>query len=223
MRVTDQVDDGVGITRPVGIGLEELPGAPRVLVVDARQTGRVDERDVGQRRGGPGDVDGVDVGLGERSEPDVQCSLGTAESQRFDPSVAQAGNDLVPRTALVPAHDARALTRIGRCKTLADEGIEQRGLSGLHPTGDRHTERSAQAFHHLARCSCRLGVVSPIGERTSDLEDLLGDTWLRRDRHDPTPANDAESRPRAAQRCQVGVEALRSLLALWWPRFAASA
>src|SRR3712207_7924893 len=41
----------------------------------------------------------------------------------------------------VPGHDPGALPRVRRSDLLADDGVDQRRLAGLHHAGDRDTQR----------------------------------------------------------------------------------
>ena len=81
MEVAHEVDDGVGVGRVGLVVLEEVTRTPGVVVVDRRQTGRVDQRHVFQRRRWPLHVEPADLPLGEVAQLDVEGAAVAAERQ----------------------------------------------------------------------------------------------------------------------------------------------
>ena len=97
--VAHQVDHGVGVAAGALLGVEELAGATRVLVVERGDARRVDQRQRVERGRRPAHVEPAHVTLGEAAELDVERAFVALERQRLVASVAQLGADLVARAA----------------------------------------------------------------------------------------------------------------------------
>ena len=151
MEVAHQVEDRVGLTRPVAFVVEECARGPLGgALAGGREAGRVDERQLGQLLGGPADLDPLDRLDGEVAEIDRQRAVLTAEREVARAAGSQFGDDLVAEGVAVPGHDPGALARVGRRQSLADQGVQEGRLAGLDPAGDRHPQRLVQPAHRHA-------------------------------------------------------------------------
>ena len=143
---------------------------------DTSLPGRADARGVDQREPFEPAVRGLDDELvdlvdGQGAEVDAGLPTGADERHLHRLRADRVGPGARRRTVEVAGDDAGALGRVGGGQPLADERVEQRGLAGLHPPGERDPQRTVQAVEHvlqLVRLGQPLVGVAGVGEQGTD-------------------------------------------------------
>ena len=142
MEMAHEIEDRVGIARAVGLVVEQRPARPlRGGLVGRRQPGRVDQGQVGELLRGPADLDAFDRLERQAPEVDIERAVLTPERELLGAGRSQVGHHPIAERVAVPGHDFGAFPGVGRRQPLADEGVEERRLAGLHPAGDGDPER----------------------------------------------------------------------------------
>ena len=169
VQVAHEVEDRVRFARTVGVVVEQRPGRPlRGGLVGRRQAGRVDEGQLDELLRRPADLDPLDRLERQAAEVDVERAVLAPERELPGAGRPQLGDHPVAEGVAVPGHDPGALAGVGRREPLADEGVEERRLAGLHPARDGDPERLVEpAKDHRHRRF----LVGP----ARDLERIVGD------------------------------------------------
>ena len=154
-----QVQDGVGGGLLV-VHREQVPGAPGQALRQRPDARGVDERRAAQRPRGPGDHELIDLIGGQAAEVDLEDAVVAGEAGLAGRAVERVDVDPVGVAVGEPGDDPGALPGVGRRQALPDEGVEQRGLAGLHPPGDGHPQRLVQAVEDAAQAG--LGVAAAV-------------------------------------------------------------
>ena len=169
MQVAHQVQHGVGIGRSLDAGIEQRRHrARRRALVRRPETRRIDQRHRFELGRWPADLDPLDAVDAVLAEVDRQLAVLAPERQVDAALGPQVGAHAVPEAVPVPRHDLGALAGVRGRQPLADQGVEQRRLAGLHPTGDRDAQRLVESARDRVD---RRDVAGPSGRLPSEIGD----------------------------------------------------